>query len=152
VFGLPSGAQERTGGRTESSKEFTLPDGTTAQILFTHPIHYQDGSGQWQDVDLGFHEDGKGGQIMDRHPSLRILAASIDSRYGTHSEGENSVTYHGRLIAVSTVSMDSDNGSQNQLICPCSAGGCGACEHEPVFLGSSTPAYTISRQQIPTCD
>ena len=80
------------------------------------------------------------------------LAASIDSRYGSHSGGANSVTYHGRLIAVSTVSMDSDNGSQNQLICPCSAGGCGACEHEPVFLGSSNPAYTVSRQQLPTCD
>jgi hypothetical protein len=45
-FGLPGGAQENVGGRTESSKEFALPDGTSARLLFSHPLPYQDASGQ----------------------------------------------------------------------------------------------------------
>jgi hypothetical protein len=72
AFGLPSGAQENVSGRTETSKDFTLPDGTSARLLFTRPIHYQDALGQWQDVDLSFHDDGQDGQIVDRHPSLRV--------------------------------------------------------------------------------
>jgi len=253
VFGLPSGAQENVGGRTERSKEFSLPDGTSAQLLFTHPIHYQDASGQWQDVDLSFHDDAEGGQVMDRHPSLRVRAragsgaleitdtagngirwptshamsvrgrhveyqdaqqiiwtytttptgvkhdATVTAARGPHTYrfdyqllgnqpaftvdadgnavsgdwevpratvtdangvrhvasdggGQTRVTYHGSLIAVSTVSLNTGSGSQNQFICPCSAGGCSACEHEPVFLGTSSPAYTVSRQPIPTCD
>jgi len=71
-FRLPSAAYERLSGRTETSKEFALPGGTSARILFTHPIHYQDASGQWQDVDLSFHDDGQGGQIMDRHAKMRV--------------------------------------------------------------------------------
>ena len=71
-FGLPRAAQENVGGRTETSKEFALPDGSSARLLFTRPMHYQDDSGQWQDVDLSFHGDGEDGQIMDRHPNLRV--------------------------------------------------------------------------------
>jgi len=81
------------------------------------------------------------------------LGASLNSVSGSHTGGYgNLVTSHGQLIAVSAVSMNTDSTGPNQLICPCSSGGCSVCEHQPVFLGTSSPAYTISPQSIPSCD
>jgi len=85
--GLPPGAQEIVDQRTETAKYFQLPDGASTGIFFTRPIHYQDAAGQWQDIDLSFHDDGAGGQVADHNRAIVRVPAQLPFVEVTDTDG-----------------------------------------------------------------
>jgi len=72
-FGLPAGSVERVEKRTENAKHFQRPDGSFVAIIGAGPLHYQETTGVWQDIDPTFHDDGAGGLISDR-ASVQVAA------------------------------------------------------------------------------
>ena len=42
---------EDTAARTANAKVYRLADGRRQSEVSTHPLHYRDGSGRWQDID-----------------------------------------------------------------------------------------------------
>ncbi|MCA1834525.1 MAG: hypothetical protein ABR600_11920 [Actinomycetota bacterium] len=58
-----------------------------------HAMHYQDASGQWNDVDLRFHGDGNGGYIEDQSDVIvRVKGATVEAADRSSGEGIRWVT------------------------------------------------------------
>lgn len=81
------------------------------------------------------------------------LGGDLTSVYSTHTGSlGNTIKYHGSLIGIAASSTKTDIGSPNVFICPCKDGGCTACTSEPLFLGTSSPPVTTSRQSFAPCN
>jgi len=64
AFGPAVVGEERLDMRTANSRTFEDADGTFTTEVFTRPIHYlPQGSGEWQVIDLRFHEPDDGDEL-----------------------------------------------------------------------------------------
>ncbi|MFR9794354.1 DNRLRE domain-containing protein [Streptomyces sp. MS06] len=72
---------ELPGERTANSKEFQNPDGTQTTRVYTDPVHYQDSSGAWQDIDTSLvpADKAKGAAKDTAKAGDRLAAASDDT-------------------------------------------------------------------------
>jgi RHS repeat-associated protein len=57
----PRRVGENTGARTANAKVYRLADGRSQAEVSSHPVHYQDSKGRWQDIDTRIQRSGQPG-------------------------------------------------------------------------------------------
>ncbi len=67
---VPSSAVELPAERTQSAKHYALPGGQHLAVIGGTPLHFQDTSGVWQDIELAFHREPDGDDFADRNASV----------------------------------------------------------------------------------
>ncbi len=67
LAGVPDDGTELIERRTREAKHFRLPDGSLRAVISAEPVHYQDMSGNWQEIALSFHVDETTDDLADHN-------------------------------------------------------------------------------------
>ncbi|MFE7573475.1 DNRLRE domain-containing protein [Streptomyces sp. NPDC057521] len=87
----PDESVEIPAERTSTSKEFGNPDGTRTTRVYTEPVHYEDASGTWQDIDTSLvpANEAKGAPEAAKTDGDRLAAASDDTGLTLAPQGDD---------------------------------------------------------------
>ena len=77
----PQASVELPAERTATSKEFGNPDGTRTTRVYTEPVHYEDASGTWREIDTSLvpADEAQGAPDGVKPDGERLAAASDDT-------------------------------------------------------------------------
>jgi YD repeat-containing protein len=91
---VPGVSTEIVSERRAAAKIFANPDGTRTARVYSGPIHYQDASGAWKDIDTKLVADAVGGYRNSGGPlSLHFAPASNDPSLATVSAGGHQISF-----------------------------------------------------------
>ncbi|WP_405523689.1 DNRLRE domain-containing protein [Streptomyces canus] len=87
----PARSTELPAERTATSKEFGNPDGTRTTRVYTEPVHYEDTSGTWQEIDTSLvpADEAKGAPEAVKAGGDRLAAASDDTGLTLAQRGDD---------------------------------------------------------------
>lgn len=87
----PARSVELPAERTATSEEFGNPDGTRTTRVYTEPVHYEDASGVWQEIDTSLvpADRAKGAPEAAKADGYRLAAASDDTGLTLAPQGDD---------------------------------------------------------------
>ncbi|HEX3016256.1 MAG TPA: DNRLRE domain-containing protein [Caproicibacter sp.] len=106
--------------RTENSKTFLMSDGSYALALYKEPVHYQDASGNWQDIDNSLSLSSSTNSSVDQDNNTDSASsnpeASVDSQdaVNSSSSSESMITAESQNHINSSDSAESNASIDNQ--------------------------------------
>lgn len=106
--------------RTENSKTFLMSDGSYALALYKEPVHYQDASGNWQDIDNSLSLSSSTNSSVDQDNNTDSASsnpeASVDSQdaVNSSSSSESMITAESQNHINSSDSAETNVSIDNQ--------------------------------------
>ncbi|MEV6382702.1 DNRLRE domain-containing protein [Streptomyces sp. NPDC051773] len=82
-------SMELPGERTSTTVEFRNPDGTQTTRVYTEPVHYQDSSGAWQEIDTSLVPADRTENTPEASDGDRLAAASDNTGLTLASRGDD---------------------------------------------------------------
>jgi len=86
AMGSQEGGAELVSARTETAKVFVRPDGSRYAEVSAAPLHFRNGAGEWQDIDVS---------LVDRGGRLETAAAAVTSSFAGDASAPDLVRVSG---------------------------------------------------------